>query len=330
MRVKTLSGTMFGHDIIVIGASAGGVDALPRLIGSLPGNLPAAVFVVLHIPAQGPYLLPGIIRRTASLSVGHGIDGEQVRKGHVYVAAPDHHLQVDGTKIRLSRGPRENFHRPSIDALFRSAAECYGPRVVGVVLTGNLDDGTAGLHAVKGFGGVAIVQDPKEAMVPAMPQSALRNVEVNHCVPLLEIGPLLVRLAQTKDIPKNKKGVCRMKKRTMSPKEMEKQFGLPTSFVCPECNGPLWETKPDAALQFRCHVGHAYSPDSLLADHSVGLERALWSAVRTFDERANLLRRLGERQYHSDSVGRNWKARAKRLETDAEVIRKLLKTPPQD
>src|SRR5688500_8880349 len=134
---------MSGHDIIVIGASAGGVDALPRLIGSLPASLPASVFVVLHIPAQDRDLLPEILRRNAFLSVANGVDGERVRKGHVYVAPPDHHLEVRGTRVRLSRGPRENFHRPSIDALFRSAADSYGARVVGVVLTGNLDDGTA-------------------------------------------------------------------------------------------------------------------------------------------------------------------------------------------
>ena len=168
---------MLRSDIIVIGASAGGVDALPRLIGSLPADLPAALFVVLHIPAQGRDLLPEIIRRAASLSVAHAVDGERVRQGHVYVAPPDHHMQLDGRRVRLSRGPRENFHRPAIDALFRTAAECYGPRVVGVVLTGNLDDGTAGLHAVKSRGGIAIVQDPKDASVPAMPQSALRNVK---------------------------------------------------------------------------------------------------------------------------------------------------------
>jgi two-component system, chemotaxis family, protein-glutamate methylesterase/glutaminase len=319
---------MFGRDIIVIGASAGGVDAIPRLIGSLPGDLPASVFVVLHIPAQGRDLLPQIIRRAALLSVAHGIDGEKIRKGRVYVAPPDHHLQLDGARVRLSRGPRENFHRPSIDALFRTAAECYGPRVVGVVLTGYLDDGTAGLHAVKSAGGVAIVQDPKDALVPAMPQSALRNVKVDHRVPLGKMGPLLVRLATTLDLPK--KEISRMEKRTMTPKEMEKEFGLPTSFVCPECNGPLWETKPGASLQFRCHVGHAYSPDSLLADHADGLERALWSAVRTFDERAGLLRRLGKRKYHSQTIGQKWEARAKEHEQHAEVIRKLLQTTRQD
>ena len=321
---------MVGHNIIVIGASAGGVDALPRLIGSLPADLAASVFVVLHIPAQGQGLLPGIIRKSASLSVANGVDGETIRKGHVYVAPPDHHLQLDGARVRLSRGPRENFHRPSIDALFRTAAESYGPRVVGVVLTGYLDDGTAGLHAVKRLGGIAVVQDPTDATAPAMPQSALRNIKTDHCLPLSKIGPLLVRLATTRDIPTRRTGVSRMKKRSLSPTEMEQEFGLPTSFVCPECNGPLWETQGGASLQFRCHVGHAYSPDSLLADHADGLERALWSAVRTFDERAVLLRRLEERKYHSESVGTNAAAKAKELERHADVIRKLLQTTQRD
>lgn len=320
---------MFGHDIIVIGASAGGVDALPRLIGSLPAHLPASLFVVLHIPAQGRDQMPEIIRRTASLSVAHAVAGESVRKGHVYVAPPDRHLQLDGRRVRLSSGPRENFHRPSIDALFRTAAESYGPRVAGVVLTGNLDDGTAGLYAVKKLGGIAIVQDPKDALVPAMPQSALRNVKVNHCLPLARIGPLLVRLAMTRDVPKTK-ALGRRLKRFMSPEEMEKEFGLPTSFVCPECNGPLWETKPGASLQFRCHVGHAYSPESLLADQADALERALWSVVRTSDERAGLLRRLGKRKYQAESLGKNVENMAKELEHKAELVRKLLRITKRD
>jgi two-component system chemotaxis response regulator CheB len=316
---------MFGHDIIAIGASAGGVDALPRLIGSLPADLPASVFVVLHIPAQGRGLLPQIISRVAALPVNHAVDGEKIRQGRVYVAPPNSHLQVEGARVRLDHGPRENFHRPAIDPLFRTAAKSYGARVVGVVLTGYLDDGTAGLHAVKSNGGIAIVQDPTEAIAPAMPQNALRNVKVDHCVSLAEIGPLLVRLATTRDVPKSRKGIVTiMDKRIMKPEEMEKKFGRPTSFVCPECNGPLWETKAGPSLQFRCHVGHAYSPESLLADHGDGLERALWSAVRTFDERADLLRRLGRRKYKSDSVGNNWAARANQLEKHANVIRKLL------
>jgi two-component system chemotaxis response regulator CheB len=320
---------MFGHDIIVIGASVGGVDAIPRLLASLPADLPASVFVVLHTAPQGPGLLPEIIRKTSAMPVRHGVEGEKILHGRVYVSRPDLHLMLNGNHVRVARGPKENFHRPSIDALFRTAAESYGPRVVGVVLTGNLDDGTAGLHAVKSLGGVAIVQEPSEATAPAMPRSALRNVKVNHCLPLAKIGPLLVHLATTRDIPRSKKGLP-PKKRFMIPKEMEKEFGLPTSFVCPECDGPLWETKPGRSLQFRCHEGHAYSPDSLLADQADALERVLWSTARTFDERASLLRRLGERNYHSETVGRSSGAKAKELEQQSALIRKLLKTYQRD
>ena len=180
------------------------------------------------------------------------------------MAPPDHHLQLNGARVRLSRGPRENFHRPSIDALFRTAAECYGPRVAGVVLTGNLDDGTAGLHAVKSHGGIAIVQDTKDARVSAMPLSALRNVKVNHSVPLDEIGPLLIQLALKRDIPKSKKGASRMEKRTQTVEEMEKKLGFRHLLSVLNATAPCGKPK-QGPLQFRCHVGHAYSPDSLFS-----------------------------------------------------------------
>jgi len=194
---------MLGHDIIVISASAGGVAALPKLVRSLPEDLPASVFIVLHMAAQTPDLLSQIISQSSALPVAVGVNGESIQPGRVYVAGADFDLLVDESRVRLVRGPRLYFHRPSIDALFRSAADSYGPRVVGVVLTGNLNDGTQGLQAIKGNGGVAIVQAPQDALVPAMPESALANVEVDHCLPLVEIGPLLVRLARQHDIPED-------------------------------------------------------------------------------------------------------------------------------
>ena len=316
---------MFGHDIIVVGASAGGVEALPRLIAQLPSTLPASIFVVLHTAPYGQSQLAQIIRRTAALTVSKGIDGQRFRKRHVYVAPPDYHLQIDGTRMRLSRGPRENFHRPAIDVLFRSAAECYRERVVGVVLTGYLDDGTWGLHDVKKHGGVAIVQDPKDAVAPEMPQSAARNVEVDYCLPLIEIAPLLHRLATTFDISEKKNRVRRMKAPPQSPAGMEKQFGPPTSLVCPECDGPLWELKNGGPLQFRCHVGHALSPATLLAGQTEGVERALWSAVRSLDEQASLLSRLTARGTRIESLEKSWKAKAREHEKNANIIRKLLR-----
>lgn len=317
---------MHGHDIIVLGASSGGVQALPQLISGLPASLRASVLVVLHTGPDGPGLLPEIIRKTSALPVRHGLNGENLLPGRIYVAPPDYHLMVDGTCLRLTRGPKENRHRPAIDALFRTAAESYGPRVIGVVLTGHLDDGTAGLNSVKTHGGIAIVQDPKDAAATGMPESALRNVQVDYCVPLAEIPALLIRLTEKRAAVGKKKGVTRMGKRSMSPKEMEKQFGRPTVFVCPECNGPLWETDSGRSLQFRCHVGHAYSPDSLLADHADSLERALWSAVRTFDEQAALLRRLAERNVQPLTIGPNLEDRAREREKHADAIRKLLQT----
>src|SRR5215207_239744 len=188
---------MSGHDIIVVGASAGGVEALSQLVASLPPDLPASVFIVLHIPAEGTSVLPRILNRAGPLPAIHPLDGQVIEKGHVYIAPPDHHLLIKQGYVELTRGPRDNGHRPSVDPLFRSAARAYGRRVVGVVLTGALDDGTAGLLAVGMRGGICVVQDPQDALYAGMPQSAIDNVEVDHVVPLAEMGELLMQLAQT-------------------------------------------------------------------------------------------------------------------------------------
>lgn len=184
------------RDVIVVGTSAGGVEALRELAAALPPDLPASVLIVLHLSPGGPGLLPAILNRAGPLPAAHATDGEELRRGRIYVAPPDFHMLVADGRLRLARGPRENLHRPAIDALFRSAAAAWGPRVIGVVLTGALDDGTAGLGAIKRTGGVAVVQDPEEAAYPSMPRSALRNVRVDHCVPLAEIPPLLDQLSR--------------------------------------------------------------------------------------------------------------------------------------
>ncbi len=187
---------MASHDIIVVGASAGGVGALVTITRTLPGNLPATIFVVLHIPAQGPSLLPSILSRFGSLPAVHATDDTEIKQGCIYVAPPDHHMLVERGKVCIVRGPKENRHRPAVDPLFRSAAKVYGSRVIGIILTGSLDDGTAGLLAIKRCGGIAIVQDPHEALYPGMPTNALENVEVDYTIPLADIGPLLGRLAR--------------------------------------------------------------------------------------------------------------------------------------
>ena len=185
-----------GRDIIVIGASAGGVEALSQLARHLPADLPAAVFVVLHVPPYSPGLLPRILSRSRTLPASHPADGEAIRNGRITIAPPDHHLLLEGGRIRLTRGPRENGHRPAVDPLFRTAACSFGPRVVGVVLSGTLDDGTAGLAAIKQRDGVAVVQDPDEALYTGMPRSAMESVAVDYCLPINGIAELLVRLAR--------------------------------------------------------------------------------------------------------------------------------------
>jgi len=185
-----------GRDIVTVGASSGGVEALMRVIGGLPGDLPAAVFVVMHFPESAPSALPLILNRVGALEAVRAEDGEPIKSGRIYVAPPDLHLLVEKGRVRLTRGPKENRHRPAVNPLFRAAALAYGPRVTGVVLTGADNDGTAGLQAIKRRGGVAVVQDPEDALFPRMPESALEYADVDHCLPLGEIAPLLAQLAR--------------------------------------------------------------------------------------------------------------------------------------
>jgi two-component system, chemotaxis family, protein-glutamate methylesterase/glutaminase len=311
-----------GHDLIVMGASAGGVQAFRRLLSKLSPELPASVLIVQHTSPQGGGLLPKVLGRDTPLPVKEAMHREVIRRGRVYVAPPDQHLIVQGSRLQLSRGPHENRQRPAIDLLFRSAAQCYGPRTVGVVLTGYLDDGTAGLAAIKIHGGIAVVQQPEEAEAPGMPRNALRYVPVDHCLPLAEIGTLLMRLAKERAVRPNGKPHHYVEETVMAPEDMTGKYGSPTGFVCPECDGALWETSTGGALQFRCHVGHRYSPESLLSDHTAGLEAALWSVVRTLDEHASLLRRLAQRKVESEHT--DFSAWAKKCEQQAESIRALI------
>lgn len=290
-----------GHDIIVIGASAGGVEALAEMARRMPPDLPAAVFVVLHVPAYGTSVLPGILSRRGPLPAVHPADGDAIQNGRIYVAPPGHHLLVEDGHVRLTRGPHENGHRPAVDTLFRSAARAYGPRVIGVVLTGTLDDGTAGLQAVKRRGGLAVAQDPEDALFASMPRCAIEAVAVDQIVPLSEIGPTLARLARLPAQAESRTPVTpgledevRVAKFDLAALETRDQ-GNPSSYACPDCHGVLWEVQEDGLLRFRCRVGHAFSPESLLATQSDALEDALWTALRALEESAALAERLQER-----------------------------------
>ena len=288
------------HRIITIGASAGGVEALQTIAAALPADLPAAVFVVMHMSADSPGLLPMILDRAGALPASHPFDHEVLAPGRIYVAPPDRHMLLDPSgRIRLSRGPKENRFRPAVDPLFRSAAHAFGPRVVGVVLTGALDDGTAGLWAVKRHEGVTVVQDPRDALVPSMPESALRYVTVDHCLPIGAIGPLLTRLAMepvTLTSTKEAREMDIESKLLLGEGTVEEalSLGKPSGYACPECHGSLLEIEEDSLVRYRCHVGHAYSIDTLLSELTKKVSEALWNALRAIQESATLLRQEAE------------------------------------
>jgi two-component system chemotaxis response regulator CheB len=296
------------HDLIVIGASAGGVEALQILVRELPGDLSAAILIVLHSSPQGPYLLPVILSRAGPVEVAETVDGAAIEPGKIYVAPPDHHLLVDEGRLRLSKGPKENRARPSIDPLFRTAATAYGARVIGVILTGMLDDGTAGLAAVKERGGTTVVQDPEDALYPSMPKSALRYVGADFTTPLSEIGPLLARLVRDPAKTVEVLAVSRaneveskfVRMETMTVEDMN-AIGTHAGISCPECHGPMWKIKSSRLPRYRCHVGHAYSAQTMVEGQIEAQETHLWQALRLMKERVSL---IWEIRSHAQDEGR--------------------------
>lgn len=282
--------------VIVVGASFGGVDALSRLAAAFPPGFPAIVGMVLHVGAQ-PSILPELLARAGPLRAVHPADGDRLEAGTIYVAPPDYHmLFVDG-QARLWRGPTENRSRPAIDPLFRSVALGWGPRAIGVVLTGHMDDGTAGLDAIKSCGGIAIVQDPADADAPSMPSSALAHVVVDHCVPMAQIGPLLVQLVGLPvvvDVVPPPPLLVREHALFTGGSNMDDLAAIadPTQLTCPDCGGTLSQVREGQPLRFRCHTGHAYSALSLRAAQVEQAAYALGASLRSLKEREALLRRL--------------------------------------
>jgi two-component system chemotaxis response regulator CheB len=317
--------TIPGHDIIVIGASAGGVEALTRLVSRLPADLPAAVFVVIHFPSSGVSVLPNILSRAGQLPAEHVVDGEPIRHGRIYVAPPDYHMLVKPGYVRRVRGPRENGHRPAVDPLFRTAARSYGRRVVGVVLSGALDDGTAGLSVVVDQGGVAVVQDPADALHPGMPSSAIANVAVHHVLPLHGIAPLLTELAAQPvgaDTPHSDAPQPDPVEMEMSSERPEEMTGQPAPFTCPECGGAVWEKSEGDVIRFRCHVGHAFSGESMLEKQSEALEALL----RALKESGAMARRMAIRSSERghELVAQRYQQQAQDADRRAALIHEVL------
>lgn len=290
---------MASRDIVVIGASAGGIEALRRLCASLPTDFPGSVFVAQHLSASSRSVLAQLLDRAGPLPALTPRDEEPILPGHIYVAAPDHHLLLRPGRILMRRGPMENRSRPSVNALFRSAAVAYGGRVVGVVLTGLLDDGTEGLIAITAAGGATVVQDPDDAEWPSMPRNAIARDHVEHIVPLAQLGALLTRLVGEEARPdKPLSEDIRIEDR-MAAQEIAvtddslKTPGTPSHIACPDCGGVLNQTKKDG-FHFRCQIGHAFTPLGLASAQTDELERALAVAARTHRDRIRLFEQMRE------------------------------------
>ena len=302
------------RDIVVMGASAGGVETLAKLVRDLPAEFPASIFVVLHLMPTARSVLPDILDRAGPLPAGAAANGDEIDRGRIYVAPPDEHLLLTRDGITLTRGPRENGHRPAVDPLFRSAARAFGERVIAVVLSGSLDDGTAGLRLVKRMGGATVAQEPEDALYPSMPSSAVANGGADYVVALDDMPALLCGLV---DAPIEIAEGPAPEPDGLEVVEAELSDGDPTAgdlsgLSCPECGGALWEhLDSDGYVRFKCHVGHAYSPESLETAQSQALEMAMWAALRTLDERGDLFRRLARR---SGALARH------RFETKAEEV----------
>jgi two-component system, chemotaxis family, protein-glutamate methylesterase/glutaminase len=290
------------QDIIVVGASAGGVEALQVLAAGLPADLKAAVCIVLHI-GERQSQLPNILEGAGPLPASHALNGEDIRPGRIYVAPPDQHLVLAPGRLHLVRGPKENRTRPAINPLFRSAAEAYGTRVTGVILTGLLDDGVAGLAEIKRRGGVAVVENPATAKFPSMPFHAMQHVEADYIVSLHDIANIVGTLAVTE------------RRATKIDEPMER---TKSELTCPECRGPLWEERQGKVVEYRCRVGHVYSPLAMESEYQDTVERSLWSTVVALEEAADIAEKLGSR------LGPSSAQQAGKHRTRATLIREML------
>lgn len=324
-----------GRNIVVVGTSAGGLEALDRLVGALPTDLPASIFIVQHIAAQDssePLLRR--LNRHKAFQPRLAENGDRFRPGRIYVAPADSHLLVKKSKMLVTKGAPENRNRPAIDPLFRSAAVAHGARVIGVVLTGRLDDGTAGLIAIKRCGGVTVVQDPKDAAYSGMPLSALDNAKVDFCVSLADMGPLLTRLVserhgKNKAVPPDIRTEGVIAERVLSDVSQVNGLGNQVPYNCPGCGGVLWEMDNPGEKRYRCHTGHSYTGPTLLASQSEKIEEMLWISLRMFEERKNLLVTM-TKDARTKAVKRSTRQRAKETQGYIDRIRGMLLEPGSD
>jgi two-component system, chemotaxis family, protein-glutamate methylesterase/glutaminase len=316
--------------IVVVGTSAGGLNALTKLIVQLKEDFPAPILIVQHISADatGNVLLDAL-NKHSKLKCEHATNRAKLMQGHVYLAPSDHHLMLDedNKTMLVTKGAQENRSRPAIDPLFRSAAVAFGNRVIGIILTGYLDDGTAGLEVIKRCGGICIVQDPEGAEYPEMPKNALNNVHVDYCLPISEMGGLLYQLmsrkfAKQKQVPKDILIEARIAKRVLSDLPSVNALGEQVPFNCPGCGGVLWKIDGSSPVRYRCHTGHAYTQSSLLAEQTMKIEETMWVALRMFEERKNLLTTIARE--HSGTPSKSARERADISQIHIDRIKAIL------
>jgi two-component system chemotaxis response regulator CheB len=318
------------HDLIVIGASSGGLEPLMAVVAGLPADLPAAIFVVMHVRPDQPSQLPAILNRSGKIPAAHAVDGEPIRRGRIYVAPPGFQTYLLHGRIRVERGPEENSSRPAIDVLFRTAAHHYGPRVVGVVLSGMLDDGSAGLAAVKRGGGITIVQDPNDATCNSMPLHALEATAVDDVARAGELAARIVEaVARDGDSPDMPGEVPLETAEEAPPDETaltSAELGLASGLTCPDCHGALWEIDDGRMVRYRCRVGHAYSEAAMVSAQADSIERALWAALRALEERTALVRKLADhaRRRGRHAVAALFDERSARMDADVRAIHDVI------
>jgi len=319
---------MANRDILAIGTSAGGFEALRTLVRDLPGDLAASILVVIHLPAHFASALDAILSQAGRLPARFAQDGETLRRSHIYIAPPATHLLLDGERLRLGHGPRENNARPAIDPLFRSAALCCGPRSIGAVLTGTLGDGASGLHALKQCGGVTVVQDPDDAAFPEMPETALRRAEPDHVVGLAGMAALLERLVKEPAgapvaVPTGLEYEVEIARKGPGDMSLMDRIGRRSVLACPDCHGVLWEIEDGDLVRYRCHVGHAYTAELMSVALDDNLRRAIGSALRVLDERIALTRKLAEEDRREGKawLAQVWARKLRQAEAQADVLR---------
>jgi len=317
-------------DLVVVGASAGGLPALQTLLGELPGELPMTVLVVVHSSPENPGGLADVLNRGSTYPVSYARDGVEIQYGHVYLAPPDFHLTTDDGHLAVRHGPRENRFRPAVDPLFRSAAASHGERVIAIVLSGSLDDGTHGLAVVKDHGGIAIVQSEEDALVPHMPVSAAHAVAVDYVIPAAKMAPVIAGLVGKPQRSASRRAAARptakKKKAAADPPPPADPTETPTVLTCPECGGALWELEDHGTLRYRCHVGHGMTSEGLAQAQVDGIEESLWRAARALAKHAELRRRMASRARKSalHAMADAWDMDAEESERRSDEITRLL------